>query len=254
MKFNFIIGHQYSRKNVKEIIKHPEPDSTMGNWGNGYPSYKNCYFIFANLGVVAGRTGHNYPNQLIGDTLYWFSNGASIDTDKITKMMSGKKEVYIFTRDDNSEVKFIFQGLAYVKDFEDIKPAHVVWGITDDLSSLSPEFKGEKRKRFIEGARTEYLATRYERNQKAREECLRYYDYAYSCLVCEINFEKIYGDIGSEYIHVHHVVEISTIGKAYEIDPIKDLKPVCPNCHAMIHRAKPALTIEKLKGIMKSQK
>jgi len=34
---------------------------------------------------------------------------------------------------------------------------------------------------------------------------------------------------------VHHLVPISKIGKKYRVDPIKDLRPVCPNCHAVIH-------------------
>ena len=34
---------------------------------------------------------------------------------------------------------------------------------------------------------------------------------------------------------------------AVEVDPVKDLRPVCPNCHAMLHKQTPALNIEKLK-------
>lgn len=64
-----------------------------------------------------------------------------------------------------------------------------------------------------------------------------------------MNFEKKYGEIGSNFIHVHHDVEISTIGEEYEIDAINDLKPVCPNCHAMLHKRKPAYRIEELKEL-----
>ena len=32
------------------------------------------------------------------------------------------------------------------------------------------------------------------------------------------------------------------------MDPIKDLRPVCPNCHAMLHRAVPALSIDDIRG------
>lgn len=62
-----------------------------------------------------------------------------------------------------------------------------------------------------------------------------------------MNFEERYGEIGKGFIHVHHEVEISTIGEDYEIDPIDDLKPVCPNCHAMLHKRKPAYSIDELK-------
>lgn len=54
------------------------------------------------------------------------------------------------------------------------------------------------------------------------------------------------------FIHVHHINQISDIGKEYEVDPIKDLIPVCPNCHAMIHSKRPAFTIEEIKEIRKT--
>ena len=50
------------------------------------------------------------------------------------------------------------------------------------------------------------------------------------------------------FIHIHHVIDISIIGKEYEINPKNDLVPVCPNCHAMLHKQKPALSVEELKS------
>nr|WP_232850432.1 hypothetical protein [Enterococcus innesii] len=37
------------------------------------------------------------------------------------------------------------------------------------------------------------------------------------------------------------------ISQDYEIDPISDMKPVCPNCHSMLHRRRPAYSIKELK-------
>ena len=81
---------------------------------------------------------------------------------------------------------------------------------------------------FIEGAASQIVQTRYERNPFAREECIKYY--GYSCSVCEFNFEKHFGALGKNFIHVHHLTKISTIGKVYGIDPITDLRPVCRTC------------------------
>ena len=66
----------------------------------------------------------------------------------------------------------------------------------------------------------------------------------------------MYGEFGQGFIHVHHIVPISKIGKEYKIDPIKDLVPVCPNCHAMLHRGKDenVLTIDELKKIIAVKK
>ncbi|MBK9012922.1 MAG: HNH endonuclease [Saprospiraceae bacterium] len=58
---------------------------------------------------------------------------------------------------------------------------------------------------------------------------------------------KKYGGIGKDFIHVHHIVPISKPGEKYEIDPINDLIPVCPNCHSMLHTTNPPLKIEKLR-------
>ena len=99
----------------------------------------------------------------------------------------------------------------------------------------------------VEGASVNISVNAYERNKDARQECLDHY--GYDCAGCRLNFEDEYGALGRNFIHVHHVVPIHTIQEEYEIDPIKDLIPVCPNCHAMIHRAKPALTIKELKKL-----
>ena len=88
---------------------------------------------------------------------------------------------------------------------------------------------------YLEGAASKESITYYERNQKARETCLAYY--GYSCQICGLNFENVYGEIGKNFIHVHHVDFISSFnGDEHEIDAIKDLIPVCHNCHAMLHR------------------
>jgi 5-methylcytosine-specific restriction protein A len=49
---------------------------------------------------------------------------------------------------------------------------------------------------------------------------------------------------------VHHLLPLKHIKKAYKVDPITDLRPVCPNCHAMIHRREPMLSLEELRAII----
>ncbi|MGC9455218.1 MAG: HNH endonuclease [Phycisphaerae bacterium] len=55
-------------------------------------------------------------------------------------------------------------------------------------------------------------------------------------------------------MEVHHLCPLSEVGKEYQIDPIRDLRPVCPNCHAMIHRQTPALPISELKAAIAKQR
>ncbi len=107
--------------------------------------------------------------------------------------------------------------------------------------------------KIFEGAQKTIIVNSYERSAKARELCIMYY--GSTCCVCSFDFEKIYGELGKDYIHVHHIVKISDIGKEYEVDPKNDLRPVCPNCHAMLHKngATP-LSIEELKAIIQNLK
>jgi predicted HNH restriction endonuclease len=99
-----------------------------------------------------------------------------------------------------------------------------------------------------EGAIRQILVNAYERNPEARSRCLAYY--GVSCFVCSFNFADTYGEIGRDFIHVHHLRPLADIGEAYEVDPVADLRPVCPNCHAIIHRRIPALTIEEVQVLL----
>jgi hypothetical protein len=100
-----------------------------------------------------------------------------------------------------------------------------------------------------EGTAKKVIINAYERNPEARKRCIDYY--GVSCAVCGFNFGRVYGDIVDGYIHVHHLRPISDVGKEYIIDPIKDLRPVCPNCHAVIHLNDPPYTIEQAKELLK---
>lgn len=113
--------------------------------------------------------------------------------------------------------------------------------IDDNLAIIS---------KHLEGSMQQILTTRYERNIEARQECIKYH--GLSCQVCGLNFLKTYGNIGSDFIHVHHIIPISSIKKDYVVDPIKDLITVCPNCHAMLHKRvdNRYLSVEELKQIV----
>ena len=101
---------------------------------------------------------------------------------------------------------------------------------------------------FREGVVKQVFINAYERNTKAREKCIKIHGLV--CVCCGFDFQKAYGDIGYGFIHVHHIKPLSEIRSGYIVNPEKDLRPVCPNCHAMIHRKKPPFTIEEIKGII----
>jgi 5-methylcytosine-specific restriction protein A len=89
---------------------------------------------------------------------------------------------------------------------------------------------------------------KYERSRVNREICLAHK--GYTCSVCGFNFLENYGLIGKDYIEVHHTTPVSEMGDNYSIDIDRDLVPVCSNCHSMIHRKTPPLTVDELKSII----
>lgn len=108
------------------------------------------------------------------------------------------------------------------------------------------------REVLTEGNAKTVTVNQYERSPKARARCIEYY--TPTCNVCGFEFGKFYGDLGESYIHVHHLAELAAVDGEYEVDPIKDLRPVCPNCHAMLHLQTPAMSIEALRKIVRKNR
>ncbi len=105
------------------------------------------------------------------------------------------------------------------------------------------------KSKYEEGNVIPMYVNRYERNQKAKNICIKHY--GAFCQGCGFDFGKVYGAYANGFIHVHHLKPLSEINKTYLVDPIKDLIPLCANCHSAVHLSKPILTIDKLKKNMK---
>lgn len=108
----------------------------------------------------------------------------------------------------------------------------------------------EPGQKYVEGARKQVRVNAYERDPRARKACLK--AHGLDCAVCGFNFEARYGALGRGFIHVHHLKPLGLMEGAYELDPVADLRPVCPNCHAILHRHEPALSIEKLRAVLEA--
>jgi hypothetical protein len=105
-------------------------------------------------------------------------------------------------------------------------------------------------RQFVEGESSVVTVNRYERDGAARRECIKYF--GCQCIVCGFDFLNTYGSIGKGFIHVHHLVPVAQIGKRYQVVPNRDMCPVCPNCHEMLHTKKPPFTIEEMRAILRS--
>jgi len=103
---------------------------------------------------------------------------------------------------------------------------------------------------YPEGAVSQVLVNRYERDPRNRKAAIDLHGKI--CMACGFNFQEVYGDLGDDYIVVHHVTPVSVMGEDYVVDPATDLVSICANCHAMIHRKNPPLTIDELKRLLDS--
>jgi hypothetical protein len=105
----------------------------------------------------------------------------------------------------------------------------------DTISGLHEAIPEEVRdpSLYVEGAVRTVTVNAYERDRRARNACIAHH--GTRCVVCGFSFGETYGDLANEHIHVHHIVPLAEVGGSYEVDPIDDLRPVCANCHSVIH-------------------
>ena len=122
-------------------------------------------------------------------------------------------------------------------------------------ASLPEEIEEQDVGNLIEGAKKQVMVNAYERNPHARIACINHYrkknNGRLKCEICGFDFGKVYGDAFIEKIHIHHLVEISSIGTEYEVNATQDLIPICPNCHMIAHSKKPAYTPDEIKDMIR---
>lgn len=103
-----------------------------------------------------------------------------------------------------------------------------------------------------EGARLRVEVNRYERSPVNRAACIEHY--GLKCQCCGFDFLEFYEELGEGYIEVHHRMPVSQMGSNYLVDPVKDLVPLCGNCHAMVHRSNPPVQVEELKSLIEKRR
>ena len=91
-----------------------------------------------------------------------------------------------------------------------------------------------------EGSSRQVTVNRYERKARLRNACIAFHRSqnagALKCVSCDFDFEATYGELGAGFIHIHHIDPLGNRQEERLVDPKKHLIPLCPNCHAMVHR------------------
>lgn len=118
-----------------------------------------------------------------------------------------------------------------------------------ELSLMSHDQSGASA--FWEGAVTRVPVNRFERDRRARDQCLL--EQGRHCTVCGMSFGKRYGPAVEGLIHVHHIVPLSEIREGYSPNPKLDLVPICANCHAVVHAGGRTRSIDEVRSMLRRQ-
>lgn len=125
-----------------------------------------------------------------------------------------------------------------------------LWSVfRNDISIAGVDYLGE------EGKINQYLHRVRERDPILRKLAIDNYLKIHKCLRCEVcgfSFEEHYGELGKNFIEVHHLKPLSEYS-GNEQTLIDNLKLVCSNCHALIHRGDPFSTYFLLKELFNNQ-
>jgi len=105
---------------------------------------------------------------------------------------------------------------------------------------------------IYEGAVQEVKVNKYERSSAAREECILHH--GCKCAVCGQMLADVYGEVAQGFTHAHHLRPLAETKRKYRVDPVHDLCPVCPNCHAIIHLKSPPYTIRQVRNFIKAKR
>ena len=120
------------------------------------------------------------------------------------------------------------------------------WAGSDEFAlpdEVSPGFP------LREGAMSRIIVNAFERNREGRRLCIA--AHGTNCCICGFDFGKAYGPTADGYIHVHHILPLSEIREEYAVNPVEDLRPVCPNCHAMLHLERRCRTLDEVRQLLK---
>mgnify|MGYP000000043127 CR=1 FL=1 len=205
--------------------------------------------------ILSGRSDTKFSQKvrnLMGS--HYETNGMTINTKKdkkgyFTLTSQGEKAV-----EENREyLSFLFNGgFKYEKSKELASKIHAVQGKKHKL------YVYDENDLIAEGKAGTKTSIVKERSKKLRDAAIQYYtkNGKIKCAVCGFDFYEFYGEHGEGYIQIHHespIYQYSDEGfTTYIKEAVKDTKPVCSNCHCMIHRKKShMLTIEELKKIIK---
>ncbi len=148
------------------------------------------------------------------------------------------------SRPESTEVFTVTEAM-----LDEAQPAAPTIDYTDVIEQLGrgPGYSLE----LLEGTTFRITVNARVRSQKARELCIELY--GSKCSVCGFDFGRVYGPAVEGFTHVHHLRPLSETSGESAVDPATDLRPVCPNCHAVLHTRTPPYSITEVQAFLVEQ-
>ena len=244
MKTEVISTFAEAEKNAKEFAK---VGANRNSLAFKRLSYFRHWFYFDSIDVFApskfvgvkGTRINNYTGGVNGTTtnnaLFKHFKQVRVNSREFNKLALKLDEFLLdLNKKTNTQVRDPSRGGIHILSFG-LRPGNV---------SSSKNRKKSNDELYREGNTRSVVLSQYERSSAARKACIEHW--GLSCYVCGFNFENRYGKLGKGFIHVHHLTELHT--KKQKTNPKEDLRPLCPNCHAMVHKKKPAIHPEILRS------
>lgn len=139
----------------------------------------------------------------------------------------------------------VLENKTLYKIYVDHIPSDIDQTVNLDLEAIAAED-------CVEGGMSSKFVNYFERNPKLRAAAIQIH--GTTCMACQFNFAKKYGDRGEDFIEVHHLKPVSGNLDRIQVNPHTDLVVVCSNCHRMIHRRKSnILSLQDLRKLIRSQ-
>ena len=260
----FLKGNLLTRNEIWQSFHPSLGDKPKGgNWDTGYVREGNELIAFLNIGS-AGRTGHDFENAYDSETeiVTWFGKPNSHSGQPIfQQILDGSLLTHFFARWDSKNTQFTYLGVGKIITYEndvqiekDQKTIRLkvalstsgdtigVQGVLSNSNDTQPEY----------AKRLSMVVNRYERDIQKRLKCIEHF--GCNCQICGFSFEEAYGELGAGFCHVHHIEPLGEVGgENKNLDPLKDLIPVCANCHEMLHRKRIALKPSDLRQLIQIQ-
>jgi hypothetical protein len=252
-------GSQYTRNQVWKQFHPDEGEKPKGgNWDTGYVVEGDELVAFLNIDS-AGRTGHDFDNDYDSEKeeVIWFGKPSTHSQQPLfQRLLNGKLTLHFFARWNSKDVRFVYLGTGKVQSYQDSVPIQnekTAIRLVISLASENETIGAEGIPDVIDlppkfAKKMAMLVNRYERDPVKRMLCVEHY--GHDCQICGFSFKSAYGELGADFCHVHHIEPLGEVGGERDIDPVKDLIPVCANCHAMLHRQTPALKPDELRQLL----